>query len=91
MADETKKISKIVVDRNLCIGAASCVAAAPGDFELDSENKAIVKNPRVADDATMLLAAQSCPTLAIYLYAEDGSQVFPEGAARTPEEVAQSK
>ena len=91
MADEKKrKIAKIVVDRNLCIGAASCVAVAPDDFELDSENKAIVKHPRVADDDTILLAAQSCPTLAIFLYDEDGKQVYPESPQRTPEEVEQS-
>ena len=71
------KIAKIVVDRNLCIGAASCIAVAPGVFELDSENKAVVYNDKGADDETILLAAQSCPTQAILLFDEDGNQVFP--------------
>lgn len=71
------KIGKIVVDRNLCIGAASCVAVAPGVFELDSENKAVVYNDKGADDETILLAAKSCPTQAILLFDEEGNQVFP--------------
>jgi len=28
------KIGKIIVDRNLCIGAASCIAVAPGCLSL---------------------------------------------------------
>lgn len=87
------KIKKIVVDRNLCIGAASCVLSADTIFELDAENKAIIKlkggvksqdpaektaleDDAVADD-TLLTAAQSCPTRAIFLYDEDGTQVYP--------------
>ncbi len=86
MTDEQKpegqtkesKFSKIEVDRALCIGAASCVAVAGEVFELDNENKAVVKNSRGADDDTILLAAKSCPTLAIKLYNKEGKQVFPE-------------
>ncbi|MBI5913567.1 ferredoxin [Candidatus Azambacteria bacterium] len=87
------KIKKIVVDRNLCIGAASCVLTADTVFELDAENKAIIKlkggvksadpaektaleDEAVSDD-TLLTAAQSCPTRAIFLYDEDGKQVYP--------------
>jgi len=72
------KIGKIVVDRNLCIGAASCIAVAPGVFELDSENKAVVYNDKGADDETILLAAKSCPTQAILIFDEEGNQIFPE-------------
>lgn len=71
------KIGKIIVDRNLCIGAASCIAVAPGVFELDSENKAVVYNAKGADDETILLAAKSCPTQAILVFDEDGNQIFP--------------
>ena len=53
----TPKIAKIVVDRDLCIGAASCVAIAPGVFALDEENKAYVVSDKGADDETILLAA----------------------------------
>lgn len=71
------KIGKIIVDRNLCIGNGSCVAVAPGVFELDSENKSVPYNPKGADDETILLAAKSCPTQAILIFDEDGNQIFP--------------
>ncbi len=75
---KTKKIAKIVVKRDLCIGAATCIAIAGDTFELDNENIAIVKDNIGNSDEEILLAAQSCPTLAIYLYDEDGNQIFPE-------------
>lgn len=73
-----KNIAKIYVDRDLCIGAASCVAIAPGVFALDEENKAFVVDQNGADMETILLAAQSCPTKAIFLYDEDGNQIYPD-------------
>lgn len=76
-----KKVHKIVVDRNLCIGAATCVVVAPDGFELDSENKATVKiSAKDVDENLILMAAQSCPTQAIILYDEDGNQIFPKSA-----------
>ena len=77
MSIERKKIGKIFIDRDLCIGAASCIAVAPDVFLLDKENKAVVKNKEAADDETLLLAAQSCPTKAIVLYDEEGNQIYP--------------
>ena len=77
MSQEAKKIAIIYVDRDLCIGAASCVAIAPGVFALDDENKAFVVSPTGADNETILLAAQSCPTKAIILYDEQGNQIYP--------------
>ncbi len=69
---------KIVVDREKCIGAASCIAVAPDVFELDDENKAVVKNAKGADDQTILDAAKSCPTEAIIVYDDNGTQIYPE-------------
>ena len=79
LTEETKqkRVAKIVVDRSLCIGAASCIAVAPGVFELDGENKAVVYSDKGADNETILLAAQSCPTQAILLFDEEGNQIFP--------------
>lgn len=74
---EAPKIARIYVDRELCIGAASCIAVAPGVFALDEENKAIVINDKGADYETILLAAQSCPTKAIILFDSDGKQIYP--------------
>jgi ferredoxin len=77
--DQPKKlvISKVVVDRDLCIGAAPCVTVAPGVFQLDEENKAYVVDQKGADDETILLAAQACPVQAILVYDQDGNQVYP--------------
>ncbi|MBI4092399.1 MAG: ferredoxin [Candidatus Kerfeldbacteria bacterium] len=72
-----QKIGKIVVDRELCIGAASCLALAANTFELDEENKAIVKNPKGDSDEDIHAAAVSCPTNAIFLYDEKGNQIYP--------------
>ncbi len=77
MEKKVLKIGKIIVDRNLCIGAASCIAVAPGVFELDSENKAVVYNDKGTDDETILLAAKSCPTQAILIFNEEGNQLYP--------------
>ena len=77
--DEPKKrkIVKVIVDREACIGAASCVAVAGRTFYMDDENKAVVVEPWGDDDETVMFAAQSCPTLAIKLIDEDGNQVYP--------------
>lgn len=85
------KIKKIVVDRNLCIGAASCVISADTVFELDGENKAVIKlkdgvknsgpveketlEDGVITDDTLIMAAESCPTRAISLFDEDGNRI----------------
>ena len=72
---------RIEVKRDLCIGAATCVAIAPDVFELDDELKAIVKGPKGADDATIIEGARSRPTLAIYIYDDADKQIFPVPAS----------
>jgi ferredoxin len=72
------KISKIVVDRDLCIGAASCLAVSGTTYELDGENKAVVTGADSVDDATLVMSAESCPTKAILLFDKEGKQVFPK-------------
>ncbi|HLD60992.1 MAG TPA: ferredoxin [Patescibacteria group bacterium] len=72
------KIRRIVVDRAKCIGANSCVAVAPGVFQLDAENLAYVVDPDSTDEDTILMSAQSCPVLAVLLYDENGGKIFPE-------------
>jgi len=68
----------IVVDEALCIGAAPCVAIAPAVFELNAEGKAIVLDPKGADDMTIHLSAEACPVRAIFLYEEETkAQLFP--------------
>jgi len=83
----------IKVDPDLCIGAASCVTIAPETFQLNEENKAWVldhsqepggstyeRTFEVTEEEkeTIILAAQSCPTLAIFVYDENGTQLYPD-------------
>lgn len=82
----------IKVDLELCIGAASCVTVSPTFFGLNDENKAYVKDPAKEEKPhihertievsaeqkeQIVLAAQSCPTLAISIWDEEGNQLFP--------------
>lgn len=84
---------RVVVDPDLCIGAASCVTIAPETFQLNAENKAYVldhgtepegssyeREMEVTEDEyeQILLGAQSCPTLAVFIFDEEGTQLFPE-------------
>jgi ferredoxin len=75
---------KVKVDRDLCIGAASCVAVAPDTFELDSEGKAVIKKKdgsMTSDfvsytdindtEQNILHASKSCPVNAIIIVEVD--------------------
>jgi ferredoxin len=63
---------RIEVDRALCIGSGDCVETAPGVFELDDEDKAVVIDPDGEPVDTVLEAAQNCPVTAIFVAGEDG-------------------
>ncbi len=75
---------KVKVDREMCIGAASCVAVAPQAFDLDSEGKAVIKKKdgtmtsdfvNYADindtEQNILNASKSCPVNAIIIVEVD--------------------
>ncbi len=70
-SEDGKKKYRIRVDRDLCIGAASCVALAMKTFALDSENKAIILEGEGDVPEMIKLAAESCPTKAIILVDEE--------------------
>jgi ferredoxin len=67
----------VSIDQSRCIGAGNCVQIAPTAFQLDEENVAYLLDPSTVDDETLLDAARSCPTDAIYLDTEDGEAVYP--------------
>jgi ferredoxin len=77
MESKPLKVSKIIIDRDACIGAGPCVTVAPGVFQLDEENKVYVVDQNAADGDTILLAAQSCPVQAIRVIDDRGVQVYP--------------
>ncbi len=82
---------KVKVDPQLCIGAASCIVVAPEHFELNTEGKAEVKKAEndhslgyemeldvdEAGKQKIIDAAMSCPTQAIFVFDEAGTQIFP--------------
>lgn len=71
---------RVKVIRSKCIAAGSCIAIAPTVFEFDDQNIAKVISQDELDDIK-LLAAQSCPTMAIVVEdVETGKQVWPEVA-----------
>ena len=80
MTTQTKQIGKYRVEviRDKCISAASCAAIAPQVFEMDEEDLVVVISQDGNDDETKLLAAQSCPTMAVIVTdTETGQQVWP--------------
>lgn len=68
----------VTINRNLCIGAATCLAIAPEVFALDNEAKAIVLDTadNVSQDS-IVDAARACPSAAILVQDESGNQLFP--------------
>ena len=68
---------KVKVLRDLCIGAASCVAISPKVFQLDNEAKAIILDQNGDTNENLLAAAQSCPVNAIIVEDENGNQIWP--------------
>lgn len=81
---------KVKVDRDLCIGAASCVAVAANTFDLDGEGKAVIKKKdgtmtsdfvnysNINDNETNIFnAAKSCPVNAIVIVEvdENGNEI----------------
>jgi ferredoxin len=70
---------RVEIDRNLCIGASSCVALAGNTFTLDENNKILISEGDWDTDELILAAAQSCPVFAIKIIdKETGNQIFPE-------------
>lgn len=81
VSNATNTNSKYIVEvvKDLCIGAASCVAIAADTFQLDEENKVYIVDSDWDEDDLILAAAQSCPTFAIIIKdAATGKQIFPE-------------
>ena len=70
---------KVTVDRNLCIGAATCIAVAPQTYILDSEAKAVVLQTAGQETPdTIIESAKACPVAAISIEDETGKRIFPE-------------
>lgn len=70
---------KIKVDRDLCIGAATCAAIAAHTFHLDAEAKAVILETAEQDtDEAIIDAAKGCPVAAIIIEDENGNKIYPK-------------
>lgn len=70
---------KVRVDRDLCIGAGTCVAIASKAFELDPEAKAVILSTSEEEEAEVIIdAAKGCPVAAIIIENEKGEKVYPK-------------
>ena len=75
---------QIEVDRELCIGAASCSIIAPNTFALDSGGKVVILEGDWDDEATIEAAAESCPVRAIVLTKIETALAASPKAEETP-------
>ena len=70
---------RIEIDRDECFGDGLCVDIAPDTFELDDEDKIIVKDAAGNWPEVIIEAAKSCPSDAIILHdLETGEQIWPK-------------
>lgn len=75
------KVGKLTVrvDRDLCIGAATCSAIAPRAFALDADSKSIVIETAEEESPEAIIeAAKGCPVAAILIDDENGNRVYPK-------------
>ena len=77
------------VDHNACSGIGSCIETSARFFRFDDENRAVVISNEngdaqaeqileVSDDESqeIVLAAESCPMVAISIHDENGAQLY---------------
>lgn len=71
------KISKVEVDKDICIGAGPCAVLASKTFKLVN-GKAEVISIDQDTPIDILDAAKSCPVLAIKVYDQNGNLIYPK-------------
>ncbi len=70
---------KICINHDECIGDGLCVEEAPETFELDDEEKAIVRKNSSDSREKIIEAAKACPLDIITVEdAKTGEKLYPE-------------
>ncbi|MBI4090658.1 MAG: ferredoxin [Candidatus Komeilibacteria bacterium] len=69
---------KAVVNKDVCVSTAACVATAVNTFELDQDGLSSVKKQNGNTDDLILKAAQGCPVNAIPIFDENGKKIYPK-------------
>ena len=76
MAEEKKKIARIEIDKNACIGCGTCSVLSPKAFDINEEGFSVVKDTwREEDDENLINTARSCPSGAVILFDEEGNKI----------------
>ncbi|TFV66376.1 UNVERIFIED_ORG: ferredoxin [Bacillus sp. AZ43] len=62
-------MTRVEVDREMCVGSGACEALAPDVFEVDDDGVLVVHRPEPADDEIRDVedAVRACPTRALSL------------------------
>lgn len=68
---------KVTIDKDLCIGAATCTIIADKTFKLNDEQKAVIVDINAENLETVIQAAQSCPVDAITVEDKNGKVLWP--------------
>jgi len=75
------KIGKIVIERDICIGAGPCAVLADKTFTIVNGKAELVSLDAIANpkntDQEIIDAAMSCPVYAIKIYDKQGKLIYP--------------
>ena len=76
---EKKARYHILIDREICLGDKLCLDKAPDVFDLDEEDKPIVKDANTQWPENLEWLAKNCPVDALTIVdAETGEKVWPK-------------
>ncbi|HLD50854.1 hypothetical protein A3K34_03070 [candidate division WWE3 bacterium RIFOXYC1_FULL_40_10] len=68
---------RIKVIKEKCISAGTCIVYAADTFDLDEDGISYVKEGIWDELEKIVMAAKSCPTMAIIVEDMDGKQLWP--------------
>jgi ferredoxin len=72
---------RVTVDRDACVSSGACEGIAPRYFELQ-EGRSRAKAAEIEADEVVLVAAASCPVLAISVRAPESGDLIAPAALR---------
>lgn len=76
MDEKKRKVARVEIDKNACIGCGTCTVLAPKAFDMSEEGHSIVKDSwQEVDNETLINTAKSCPSAAIILFNEEGEKI----------------
>ena len=68
---------RIRIDRELCVGFADCLEAAPRAFALDADGIVVFAAPETVERDALVAACSACPVDALTAWDEAGVQLAP--------------